>query len=139
MQSVFGAQPASYPHRVSFCHCSAAERQRRRCESDKGLVGVACTHDRSQARDFLLFFVRAISDAEGSAILTQVSLSELGKRGTSDFLRILRLPTSMTFAEAEMCKPGTGLVTAALLSRQKRKRCHIRGGMLYRVPGGLTT
>ena len=62
-----------------------------------------CTHDRSQeqARASLLFLVRAISQAVGSAIRTQVGLSELGSRGTSDFLRTLRLPTSMTRAEAE--------------------------------------
>ena len=66
-------------------------------------MGVDCTHDKSHAK-------RAISEAVGSAILTQVGLSELGSRGTSDFLRTLRLPTSMTRAEAEMWRPGTGLV-----------------------------
>ena len=62
---------------------SAAERQRRRCGSERGLVGVDCTHDSSHAKDSLLSLARAISEAVGSAILTHVSLSELGRRGTS--------------------------------------------------------
>ena len=51
--------------------------------SDKGFVGVACTHDRSQARDSSLSLVRAISEAVGPAMRTQVTLAECGSRGTS--------------------------------------------------------
>ena len=47
------------------------------------------------AKDSLLSLARAISEAVGSAILTHVSLSELGSRGTSDFLLTLKLPTSI--------------------------------------------
>ena len=36
-----------------------------------------------------------------------------------------------------MRRPGMVLVTTALLSRLERKRCHMRAGMLYSVPGGL--
>ena len=57
-------------------------------------MGVDCSQDKSHARDSLLSLVRAISEAVGSAILTHVVLSELGKRGTSDFLQTLWLPTS---------------------------------------------
>ena len=70
-------------------------------------MGVDCTHDNSQARASLLLLVRAISEAVGSAILTQVGLSELGSRGTSHFLRTLRLPTSITRAEADMWRPSS--------------------------------
>ena len=81
---------------------SAAERQLRRRGSDKGLVGVACTQERSQARQSLLSLVRLISEAEGSATLTHLSLSDLGRRGTSDLRRTLMLPTSMMREEVEM-------------------------------------
>ena len=60
---------------------SAADMQCRRRGSDRGLVGVDCTRDRSQARASLLLLVRAILEAVGSPIRTQVDCR------TSDFLR----------------------------------------------------
>ena len=57
-------------------------------------MGVHCTQESSQARASLLLLGRTIWAAVGSAIRTQVGLSELGSRGTSDYLRTLRLPTS---------------------------------------------
>ena len=98
---------------------------------------MACTQESSQAKASLLSLVRDISEAVGSATRTHVSLSELGSSGTSDLRRTLWLPTSMTLEDTEMCRPGISLVTTALLSRLKRNLCHMREGMLHRVPGGL--
>ena len=81
---------------------SAADMQCRRCGSERGLVGVACTQERSQAKASLLSLVRAISEAVGSATLTQVSLSELGSNGTSDLRLTLWLPTSIILEDTEM-------------------------------------
>ena len=72
----------------------------------------------------------------GARLVAPVSRSRLCTSArlcgaTSHFLRTLWLPTSMTRAEAATCNPGMVLVTMALvLSRLKRKRCHMRAGML---------
>ena len=105
---------------------SAAERQCSRRGSDKGFVGVDFTHHKP--REGLLAVLGEGYLGLASAILTHVSLSELGS--TSDFLRTLRLPTSMTHADAAMCRSGMVRVTTALLSRLKRKRCHTRANVV---------
>ena len=73
----------------------------------------------NQCRPSLVHSHPPIPTVSPSAIASAADMQRLGSRRTSDFLRTLRLPTSMTLAEADMWRPGTGLMTTALQAEKE--------------------